>query len=83
MYWRPVPKDLPEPESVSGVKRLLAERLWGHDGSLYGEPIEVGKSLIPYLEGIADAGSGERKEDAEALIAAIREHGSIELWIGE
>jgi hypothetical protein len=34
MYWRPVPKDLPEPESVSGVKRLLAERLWGHDGSL-------------------------------------------------
>jgi hypothetical protein len=78
MYWRPVPKDLPRPELLSyDLKHRLARRFWDHDGSLNGEPIEFDATQIPYLEGLADGGV----EDAQELIDAIREHGSVHVWI--
>ena len=83
LYWRPAPKDQPKPELLSGIKHLLARRLWDHDGSLHGDVIQVGPELLPYLEGIRDGGSGEIAEDADCLIDAIRRHGIVELWIAE
>lgn len=40
--------------------------------------MEVGKEFVWYLEGLADCGV----EGADDLIAAIRTHGSVIVWIG-
>lgn len=80
LYWRPAPKDEPPANHLpSGLKYAIARRLWDHDGSLWGDEIEVGKEMIPYLEGLQDG----NVEGASELIEAIREHGSVLIWIGE
>lgn len=78
LYWRPAPKDLP-PENYLpfALKHALAKRIWGHDGSLYGDEVLVGKEFLPYLEGLADG----HVEGATELIDAIREHETVLLWI--
>ena len=79
LYWRPVPKEHPPLEDLSSVlKYMLARRYWGHDGSLYGEEVEIGKEEIPYLQGLNDCGV----EDADRLIAAIHDHGRVLIRIG-
>lgn len=78
LYWRPAPKDVPSGEDLPyALKKALARRLWGHDGSLRGGHIEVGKEIVPYLEGLADGGV----EGAAQLINLIRAHDVVELWI--
>jgi hypothetical protein len=83
LYWRPVPKDQPPPESASSLKHLLIPKLWGDSTPPLGDETEAGRDLIPYLEGIRDStGDSDMKEDAAGLIAAIREHGAVEMWVG-
>ena len=78
LYWMPSPKESPPPEVLdTDLKRILARRLWNHDGSLHGEAREVTSALIPYLEGLADGGV----DGAAELIAAIREHHTVLIWI--
>lgn len=83
MYWRPAPTEEPPAHGLpTSFKKTIAQRMWGHDGSLFGEKVEVGRELVPYLEGLVDGGSGEIKEGAEELLAAIAKHGRVEIWIG-
>jgi hypothetical protein len=83
LYWRPVPKEIPPARDLPvALKYPLARRYMDHDGSLRGETT-VTKADIPYLEGLADGGSLEVAEGAAELIAAVREHDAVELWIGD
>lgn len=77
MYWRPVPKEPRPAELPYDLKRAIAQRLWGHDGSLWGEATEIDRSILPYLEGLRDAGV----DGAAELIAAIQQHDKVEVWI--
>lgn len=84
LYWRPAPKEEPPAHDLPfGLKKAISQRFWGHDGSLYGDKVEMGASVIPYLEGLADGGTEEIADGARELIAAIRKHGTVEVWIGE
>ena len=78
LYWCPVPKPDPERTLDFDLKKKIAPRLWGHDGSIHGNKVEVGPAMVPYLEGLADCGV----DGAADLIAAIHAHGAVELWIG-
>lgn len=79
LYYRPVPKEIPPAIDLPvDLKYPLARRFLGHDGSLRGE-MTVTREHIPYLEGLADGGT----EGAAELIAAVREHEAVELWIGD
>lgn len=78
LYWRPAPKNVPPARDLpESLKKRISQRLWGHDGSLNGDEIEIGKEMLPYLEGLDDAGA----EGAADLIAAINAHGRVLLWI--
>lgn len=83
LYWRPAPKPTREEELPFALKKALARRLWGHDGSLYGDTRELDARIVPYLEGLVDGGMAEVAAGAYDLIAAIKEHETIEVWIGE
>jgi hypothetical protein len=76
LHWRP--EDPPESGTLSDELRWkLGRKLCDTDGSI-GYPTSVNASLIPYLEGLADAGI----KDAEKLIGLIEKYGSIELtWV--
>ncbi len=58
------------------LKRAISRKLWDTDGSCGGGEIVVKADLIPYLEGLRDAGI----EGADELIRLITEHGRIVLW---
>ena len=78
LWWQPTPKDQPPPQTLEyALKRALAQRLWNHDGSLWGGRTTIGKEYIPYLEGLADGNVA----GADELIGLIREHDTVELWI--
>lgn len=78
LYWRPVPQDTPPARDLPyDLKKAISQRFWGHDGSLYGDEVELTQAHVMYLEGLRDAGV----DGAADLIAAIRAHGAIELWI--
>ncbi len=81
MYWRPAPKDVPPGHGLpDSLKRIIADRLWNHDGTLHAETAQLGtQSDLAYLEGLRDAGV----DGADELLSAIRNHGLIEVWIGE
>jgi hypothetical protein len=76
---QPPPAVLP-PVTVlpRALKYKLGPRFWHSDGTIRGEPIMLGKEIISYLEGLADAGA----EGANQLIQIIRDHGPVALWIG-
>lgn len=77
MYWRPSPPK-PDGEYVADrVRQAITERLWGQSYSDSMEPQTLDGDVLPYLNGLVDAGLGEAQE----LIDAIRKHGSIEIWI--
>jgi hypothetical protein len=79
MYWRPAPKEEPPVQDLPyELKRAVAQRFWGHDGTLHGDDYALSKEDIPYLEGLADAGI----DGATELIEAIRQHGRVLVWIG-
>lgn len=72
--WRSVCR--PGGELPCELKYKLSRKLWGTDGSIGGDPAIVGKQLVPYLEGLRDAGV----EGASELIGLIKTHGTVELW---
>jgi hypothetical protein len=72
--WKPVEEakgHLPDE-----LKYKLSRKLWDTDGSCGNGPAVVDERIIPYLEGLRDAGI----KGADKLIKLIQEHGSIELW---
>lgn len=74
LMWRPVVVDAtPLPKSL---KFSLSRRLWDTDGSCGEGAITVSANLVPYLEGLRDAGV----DGANELIKAIETHGSVVLW---
>lgn len=79
MYWRPAQVDPPRNDLPYALKHAIARRFWGHDGSLYGEEIMFDKAMLGYLEGLADA----KVDGASDLVAAIKTHGVVSVWIGE
>jgi len=83
LYWTPAPGDVPPAEELPfELKKAIAQRLWGHDGSLWGEKVELSRAnaaIIPYLEGLADAGV----DGAAELIRAINTHDAVLVWVGE
>lgn len=80
LYWLPAPTNPPKPRELPfQLKKALADRFWGHDGSLYGSPVTLGQEYTLYVDGLADAGV----EGAADLLAAIRAHGAVQLWIEE
>lgn len=80
LYWRPAPREVPAPRDLpEGLKKAIANRLWAHDGSLFGHEIELDERVVPYLDGLSD-GSVDGADD---LIGAIRAHGKVLVWIGE
>jgi hypothetical protein len=76
LFWRPIPDDEPLPYVL---KQLLGRKIWD-DGGLHGEWTEIGRELLPWLEGVRDAG-GEVGTEAQQLIALINVHGTIEVAI--
>lgn len=79
MYWRPAPKEEPPAHDLPyELKRAVAQRFWGHDGTLHADDHLLSKEDVPYLEGLADAGV----DGATELIEAIRQHGRLLVWIG-
>jgi hypothetical protein len=78
LYWRPAPEPPADPPTLpEGLKKIIAQRFWGHDGSLNGQPVMVDRSSIDYFSGLADADV----DGAQDVIDAILKHGRIELWI--
>jgi hypothetical protein len=74
LYWRPISAGQQLPGQL---KPFLAKRLWNSDGSISQEDIVVDSELIPYLEGLADAGV----EGAHQLIGAIQRHRNVYISI--
>ncbi len=74
LMWKPV-QDA-EGSLPYELKVTLSRKLWDTDGSCGGGVVTVNSSLIPYLEGLRDAGT----KGADELIRLIKEHGEIELW---
>ena len=82
IYWEPVKpvwgRMLPQ-----ALKYVLADKYFESDGTTRGTAI-LGPGNCEYLQGIAHAtNSREVREGAERLIKAIREHGTVRVWIGE
>lgn len=75
LHWRPTPPTLPPTGASSDLKHPLTKRY----RLQYDEPYQLNSDDLPYLEGLRDAGMG----DAATLIADIRDHGSVEVWVGE
>lgn len=74
LVWRPDTNESnPLPD---GLKYTLSKKLWGTDGSCGGEPMRIGGSFVPYLEGLRDAGI----DGAEELIDIIDRYGSVIVW---
>lgn len=82
LYWRPAPVR-PEGESLSlALRHILGLRLWGDETPPLGAVRELDIDVpgtAAYLEDLADAGT----EDAAELLAALRKHRRIELWVDE
>ena len=81
LYWR-----LPERGSYLGkdLKYCIAQRYWGHDGTLGGEAKTFTVGDIPYLQGIVDAGgvvNSDASKEAQVLINLIEKHGEVEVWL--
>jgi hypothetical protein len=74
LYWKPI-KPQRHSSLPSQLKFILQKR---YDGLETGESIILGEAVQPYLEGLADAGI----EGAKELIAAIKRHEQVEIWVG-
>lgn len=87
LYYEPVV----EKETYLGkdLKYEIAPFLWGHDGTLGGQQVLVGKEtefynegdeivLYQFLKGLA-RGSDDRAKEAKKLIDLIDEHGEVYL----
>jgi hypothetical protein len=74
LHWRPVTAGT---RLHDDLKPYLAKRLWDSDGLTERHDIVVDTELLPYLEGLRDAGI----IGAGDLIAAIKRHQNVYLAI--
>lgn len=80
LFWAPVvpPKERSLPRAL---KYVVSRAWWGHDGSLHSTRKQLTADDLDYLRGIRDATPDDDvKNGANALIAAIERHGTIEVW---
>lgn len=75
LMWKPVMPEEGQPLPRK-LKFVISRKLWDTDGSCGEGHAVVDESLIPYLEGLRDAGV----DGAEELIEIIRKHGVVSLW---
>lgn len=75
LYWRPA-KPRKESSLPDTLKLILKKRYETLDCANENDVLDAG--ALPYLEGLADAGVDGAKE----LIAAIKRHEQVEIWIG-
>lgn len=80
LYWRLIPEE-PKEHSIGYLKYVLAQRIWGEDGSCGQSPARVGADLIDFLEGIVAAADEDTAKNAQNLINAIQKYGEVELLI--
>jgi hypothetical protein len=73
LMWRPVSEGEALPKTL---KFALSKKLWGTDGTCGDGDVVVDSNLIPYLEGLRDAGI----DGADRLIKLIETHGAVVLW---
>lgn len=83
LYFYPDPQ--PQKKTLcKGLKYVISPRMWGHDGTLPGGPIQVGSETISFLNGIIEAtGNQDVREAAKELISAIIQHGTVVLEISD
>ena len=77
LVYYPAPK--PKKRSLAkGLKYIISQRAWGHDGMLAGEAIEIGYEWADFLNGVHAATSdGSIRESVVELLSAISTHGSV------
>jgi hypothetical protein len=73
LHWRPVPKPVDDSYLSGQLKHILGK----NDPWVGGEERRVDSTVIPYLQGLADADV----EDAQTLIDLIRKHGEVDLYL--
>ena len=84
MHARPAPINQPEPETFLCLKYAVAQRWFGHDGSLRGDYITVTKEQLDFLHGIAAAAGKDVQDEAVQLIRMIHDNPQgVQVWIGE
>lgn len=79
LYYRLVPKEPKESCFAYQLKFHIAEKLWGHDGSLPSGWTTIGKEWIPYLEGLVSAGNKEVSSEAKKLISLLEKYDEVQL----
>lgn len=85
MKWRVPPPEQEYPAVPTGLKWILAQRLWDEDGSI-GHPektlITLGSPNFEFLQGVyAAAGDEDVKDHTLLLLRTIQQHGCVEVWI--
>lgn len=77
LYWRPV-QPTRSHQLPHALKSILARRYWGQGGVAEPDsPYRMDDDEVPYLTGLLDADVA----GAADLIAALRQHRSVEVWI--
>lgn len=80
LFYQLIPEKTPPiTELPHQLKSVISRRWWDHDGTLRGEALPVTASNLSYFDGLADAGISGAAEIAQA----VREHGRVNIWIGE
>lgn len=77
LVWRPPPTI--ENDLGYDLKFALAPRLWNHDGSLTSDWTEVGRKLVPFLEGLVAGGNIAMGRQAQTLIDLIDKYGRVQI----
>jgi hypothetical protein len=77
LHWKPVPKPPEDNDIDYDLALKLRKRIWEGNGTSFSIPVEVGEEIIPYLHGLMDC----NVDGAAELIAEIREHGAIILYM--
>jgi hypothetical protein len=79
MYYQPKPAEQPPVQYIGDLKYTVRERWFGGERKASREATAAD---LPYLDGIGDTG-GDTGAAARELAAAIREHGTVAVWIGD
>jgi hypothetical protein len=79
LFWEPPPKEVKA--RAIGLKYEIARYFDPEWNGLSADFGLVGDELIPFLKGIIAVGSDGDASDAKELIAAIKKHGQIQLYI--
>lgn len=81
LYWREPPRE-PDGELLGyDLKWVIAKKYLDHDGTLQEDWFDVGKDVVPFLEGVIAATVGDEalKKEAQELIDLIEKYGTVQL----